>query len=102
MLDCYCCIDNVYGWKVFNSLDVKASFHNIPKAQSHIKHCRLVSPEGVYIHQTIPFGFKPTPQYFWHIIETVVGMALRPKCAIYIDYITISRSRVHDNFQHNS
>lgn len=91
------CNDDLGMYTVFVSLNEKSGFYNIRIDQLHLNYYIMVTPESVYIHDTMPFGFKTASQHFLPVIQIVVGKALRPNHVIYVDHIPICERGVHDN-----
>lgn len=82
-------LEKLAGQKVFGTLDLRTSFHQIPMHAESIALTAFVTPDGLFEYLRMPFGLKNCPPYFqWAMVRVLNGL-IDNCCQVFIDDIVV-------------
>ena len=71
---------------VKSSMDIKAGFTNVRVPKDLQKYLGLVTQDGLYVYQRMPFGINAAPAHFQFVMHQVLNRgADPPKHSTYVD-----------------
>ena len=83
------CLDAVSGAKLFSSLDLTSSFHQVPIKSSDIPTTAFCTKYGLYEYVTMPMGLTNSPAVFQRLMEVTLRGLQWHTCLIYLDNVLI-------------
>lgn len=92
------CLTRLHGKKIFTSLDLKDSFHQITVHKDSTKYFSFATPDGQFEFRKLPFGYCEAPAEFQKRLIQILNPLIRAdKVIVYIDDILIASDTVDQN-----
>ncbi|XP_033333276.2 uncharacterized protein LOC117224434 [Megalopta genalis] len=88
-------IDQLFGKKVFTSLDLKSGFYQLPIHPDSIEKTAFVTPDGQWEFLRMPFGLVNAPSVFQAMIKRVV----KELALVYIDDVLIASEGLEEAYE---
>ena len=70
--DCQGLLDHLQGAKLLSTLDVKATFNNIPLPTSLEKYCGIVTEQSLCVYTVMAWGFNAAPCHYQRVMNCIV------------------------------
>ncbi len=88
----------VAGCSVFNKIDLRKGYHQIPMHPADVPKTAVTTPFGLYEFLRLPFGLKNAGSTFQCLMDRVLrGL---PWCFWYLDDIITASGSWSDHFSH--
>lgn len=89
---------NLYGKKVFSSLDLQKAYNQVPVAKEDIEKTAVITPFGLFEYLFMPFGLCNASQTFQRHLNRALGDL--DFVFIYIDDILVASTSVEEHRKH--
>ena len=83
------CLDAVAGAKLFSSIDLTSSFHQVPIKEEDIPKTAFCTKYGLYEYLTMPMGLTNSPAVMQRLMEISLDKLQWHSCLIYLDDVLI-------------
>ena len=93
------CLDAVAGAKLFTSLDLTSSFHQVPIKEEDIPKTAFCTKYGLYEYLTMPMGMSNSPAVLQRLMGLVLNQLQWHSCLIYLDDVLIYGSDFQEHMQ---
>ena len=93
------CLDAVAGAKLFTSLDLTPSFHQVPIKEEDIPKTAFCTKYGLYEYLTMPMGMSNSPAALQWLMGLVLNQLQWHSCLIYLDNVLIYGSDFQEHMQ---
>ena len=75
--------------RIYSAIDLKAGFHNIPIEPSAVTWFGIITQDGVWHWNRMPFGAKGAPAHFQKLVQITISKTGDGRVAVYIDDIIV-------------
>ena len=83
--------------KIFNCLDMRQSYNEIPLSEDSMEKTAFSSPNGHWELTSMPFGLKTAPSYFQRIVNKVLTGLIGTSTQVYLDDIVVQGKNLDDH-----
>lgn len=92
-------IQRYHGVKYFTSIDLRASYWQIPIAPESRKYTAFIHAGRSYQFKVLPFGLNISSGVFISALDTVLGPELLSKVSLFVDDILIATNMWEEHIQ---
>lgn len=94
------CFNSLHGAKIFSSLDLVSSYHQIPLDKNSRNITAFVTPQGQYRYLKAPQGLANSSQALNRIMMDIFGDLKYKFCIPYADDLLIYSKSIEEHFDH--
>lgn len=88
------------GARIFNVIDCKRAYHQIPVSPQDIPKTAIITPMGLFEYHFMPFGLKNAAQTWQRFIDSILRQF--EFCFAYLDDIIVFSRSVEEHESHLS
>ncbi|KAJ9521258.1 hypothetical protein QJQ45_022966 [Haematococcus lacustris] len=92
--------DKLAGKKVFSSLDLQASYHQIRITEEDVPKTAFLTPVGQFQFKVLCFGLTNAPATFQRVMNTVFKPLINKSVLVYIDDILVMSNTPEEHLVH--
>ncbi|UYV70499.1 K02A2.6-like [Cordylochernes scorpioides] len=85
----YDALDSLAGSSYFSTMDLRSGYWQIEVDEKDREKTALITPDGLYEFQVMPFGLCNAPATFERMIDSVLGSLKWNMCLCYLDDIVV-------------
>ena len=92
--------DRLGGSKVFNKIDLKSGYWQIPVREGDVAKTAFKTRWGLYEYLVMPFGVTNAPAQFMNMMNDLLGEYLDRFVLVFLDNILIHSATVDQHAKH--